>query len=166
MTGLRWVPTSPNIPLAMSPNYYVITGVVGGLAGGLDLGLFSPRAFQILGASWIKPQLISYLRAKCSGIGVDHVPTPSGPGVVFHANPDGGGDLCAAALYTLAECNRLSHGLIFTKANAGMMNLFYKVYGSDSIRRDLATKRPEQIVASWQPFLSRFRAERQPYLLY
>jgi uncharacterized protein YbbC (DUF1343 family) len=166
MTGLRWVPTSPNIPLAMSPNYYVITGVVGGLAGGLDLGLFSPRAFQILGASWIKPQLISYLRAKCSGIGVDPVPTSSGPGVVFHANPDGGGDLCAAALYTLAECNRLSHGLIFTKANAGMMNLFYKVYGSDSIRRDLATKRPEQIVASWQPFLSRFRAERQPYLLY
>jgi len=166
MTGLRWVPTSPNIPLAMSPNYYVITGVVGGLAGGLDLGLFSPRAFQILGASWIKPQLTSYLRAKCSGIGVDPVPTPSGPGVVFHANPDGGGDLCAAALYTLAECNRQSHGLIFTKANAGMMNLFYKVYGSDSIRRDLATKRPEQIVASWQPFLSRFRAERQPFLLY
>ncbi len=166
MTGLRWVPTSPNIPLAMSPNYYVITGVVGGLAGGLDLGLFSPRAFQILGASWIKPQLTSYLRAKCSGIGVDPISTPSGPGVVFHANPDGGGDLCAAALYTLAECNRLSHGLIFTKANAGMMNLFYKVYGSDSIRRDLATKKPEQIVASWQPFLSRFRAERQPYLLY
>jgi hypothetical protein len=97
---------------------------------------------------------------------VDPVSTPSGPGVLFHTNPDGGGDLCAAALYTLAECNRLSHGLIFTKANAGMMNLFYKVYGSDSIRRDLATKRPEQIVASWQPFLSRFRAERQPYLLY
>ena len=54
MTGLRWVATSPNIPLAMSPNYYVITGVVGGLAGGLDLGLFSPKAFQILGAPWIR----------------------------------------------------------------------------------------------------------------
>lgn len=166
MTGLRWVPTSPNIPLAMSPNYYVITGVVGGLAGGLDLGLFSPRAFQVLGAHWIKPQLTSYLRAKCPGIGVDSITTPSGPGVMFHANPDGGGDLCAAALYTLAECNRQSHGLIFTKANAGMMNLFYKVYGSDSIRRDLAMKRPEQIVASWQPFLSHFRAERQAFLLY
>jgi uncharacterized protein YbbC (DUF1343 family) len=166
MTGLRWVPTSPNIPLAMSPNYYVITGVVGGLAGGLDLGLFSPRAFQILGASWIKPQLTSYLRTKCPGIGVDPISTPSGPGVIFHANPDGGGDLCTAALYTLAECNKQSRGLIFTKAGASMMNLFYKVYGSDSIRRDLATKRPEQIVASWQPFLSKFRAERQPFLLY
>lgn len=166
MTGLRWVPTSPNIPLAMSPNYYVITGIVGGLAGGLDLGLFSPRAFQILGAHWIKPHMSSYLRSKCSGIGVDPITTPSGPGVMFHANPAGGGDLCAAALYTLAESNRQSRGLIFTKASGSMLNLFYKVYGSDSIRRELAAKHPEQIVASWQPFLSRFRTERQPYLLY
>ena len=166
MTGLRWVPTSPNIPLSMSPNYYVITGIVGGLADGLDLGLFSPRAFQILGAHWIKPELVSYLRAKCPGIGVDSCLTPSGWGVIFHANPAGGGDLCAAALYTLAESNKLSHGGIFSKASGSMMNLFYKVYGSDTIRRDLAVKRPEQIVASWQPFLTHFRAERQPFLLY
>jgi len=166
MTGLRWVPTSPNIPLSMSPNYYVITGIVGGLADGLDLGLFSPRAFQILGAHWIKPELVSYLRAKCPGIGVDSCLTPSGWGVIFHANPAGGGDLCAAALYTLAESNKLSRGGIFSKASASMMNLFYKVYGSDTIRRDLAVKRPEQIVASWQPFLTHFRAERQPFLLY
>jgi len=47
-----------------------------------------------------------------------------------------------------------------------MLNLFDKVYGSDSIRRDLATKGPDRIVASWRPFLERFRAERQPFLLY
>ncbi len=166
MTGLRWVQTSPNIPLAMSPNYYVITGIVGGLADGLDLGLFSPRAFQILGAPWITSEMASTLRVKCPGIGVDSIATSSGPGVIFHANPEGGGDLCAAALYTLAESNRLSRGGIFSKAPSSMMTLFYKVYGSDTIRRDLATKRPEQIVASWQPFLAYFRAERQPFLLY
>ena len=167
MTGLRWVPTSPNIPLAMSPNYYVITGIVGGLAGGLDLGLFSPRAFQVLGAAWMKQgKMISYLRSHAAGVGVIPAATASGPGILFEANPAGGGDLTAAALYTLAECDRQSRGLIFTKAGQGMMNLFYKVYGSDSIRRDLATKGPERIVASWQPFLSRFRAERQPDLLY
>ena len=86
--------------------------------------------------------------------------------MAFHANPEGGGNLCAAALYTLAASNKLSHGGIFSKANAEMMNLFYKVYGSDTIRHDLATKKPEQIVASWQPFLACFRAERQPFLLY
>lgn len=166
MTGLRWVQTSPNIPLAMSPNYYVITGIVGGLADGLDLGLFSPRAFQILGAHWMRPEIVPYLRARCPGIGVDPYNTASGPGVSFHVNPEGGGDLCAAALYTLASSNKLSHGGIFSKANGEMMNLFYKVYGSDTIRQDLATKSPEQIIASWQPFISRFRSERQPFLLY
>jgi hypothetical protein len=160
------VPTSPNIPMAMSPNYYVITGLVGELAGGPDQGLFSPRAFQVLGAPWVKPGMLSYLREKCAGIGVDPCKTASGPGVIFHANPEGNGDLTAASLYTLAECNRESHGAIFSKASAEKMNLFCKVYGSDTIRRDLAMMRPEQIVASWRPFLSRFRAEREPYLLY
>ena len=166
MTGLRWVPPSPNIPNEMSPNYYVITGVVGELAGGLDQGLFSPRAFQVLGAHWVKPQMVSYLRNKCEGIAVGPTTTSCGPGVIFHANPNGGGDLGAAALYTLAECNKESRGLIFSQASKSKINLFEKVYGSDTIRRELATRRPEQIVASWQPFLNRFRAERQAYLLY
>lgn len=166
MTGLRWVPPSPNIPNEMSPNYYVITGEVGELAGGLDQGLFSPRAFQVIGAHWVKPQFVPYLRSKCQGIQVDPTTTSCGPGAIFHANPNGGGDLAAAALYTLAECNKESRGLIFSQASKSKINLFNKVYGSESIRRDLATKRPEQIVASWQPFLAHFRSERQPYLLY
>jgi uncharacterized protein YbbC (DUF1343 family) len=166
MTGLHWVPPSPNIPNEMSPSYYVITGVVGELAGGLDQGLFSPKAFQVLGAPWVKPQMVSSLRAKCEDIKVEPTMTASGPGVIYYANPSGGGDLGAAALYTLAECNKESHGMIFTKASKSKIDLFQKVYGSDMIRRELATKRPEQIVASWQPFLSRFRSERQPYLLY
>ena len=166
MTGLRWVPPSPNIPNEMSPNYYVITGEVGELAGGLDQGLFSPRAFQVIGAHWVKSQFVPYLRAKCQGIGVDSTTTSCGPGAIFHANPNGGGDLAAAALYTLAECNKESRGLIFSQASKSKINLFNKVYGSESIRHDLSTKRPEQIVASWQPFLAKFRSERQPYLLY
>ena len=166
MTGLHWVPPSPNIPNEMSPSYYVITGVVGELAGGLDQGLFSPKAFQVLGAPWVKPQMVSSLRTKCEDIKVEPTVTASGPGVIYHANPSGGGDLGAAALYTLAECNKESHGMIFNKASKSKIDLFQKVYGSDTIRRELATKRPEQIVASWQPFLNRFRSERQPYLLY
>ena len=166
MTGLRWVPPSPNIPNEMSPNYYVITGEVGELAGGLDQGLFSPKAFQILGAHWVKPQMTSYLRSKCEEIRVDSTVTASGPGVIFHANPNGGGDLAAAALYTLAECNKESRGLIFSQASKSKINLFNKVYGSDTIRRDLSTMGPDRIVASWRPFLNHFRSERQPYLLY
>jgi uncharacterized protein YbbC (DUF1343 family) len=166
MTGLRWVPTSPNVPLAMSPHYYVITGVVGELADGLDQGLYSPRAFQILGAPWITPEMVWYLRAKYHDLEIDPYQTASGPGVIFHASPDGRGDLCAASLYTLAECNKESHGGIFSKASGEKLNLFYKVYGSDTIRHDLATMSPGEIIASWQPLLERFRAERAPFLLY
>jgi uncharacterized protein YbbC (DUF1343 family) len=166
MTGLRWVPPSPNIPNEMTPNYYVITGEVGELAGGLDQGLFSPGAFQVLGAHWVKPQMVTRLRSQCEGISVGPTTTSCGPGVIFHANPRGGGDLAAAALYTLAECNKESHGLIFTQASKTKINLFDKVYGSDSIRHELAVHRPEQIVASWRAPLARFRADRQPYLLY
>src|SRR5438128_9581985 len=32
-TGLRWVPTSPNIPYARTPLYYIATGMVGELGG-------------------------------------------------------------------------------------------------------------------------------------
>jgi hypothetical protein len=110
--------------------------------------------------------MLWYLRTKCRDFEVDPYQTSSGPGVIFHVPTDGMGDLCAASLYTLAACNKESHGAIFSRASGEKLNLFYKVYGSDTIRRELATKRPEQIVSSWEPFLQQFRAERQPFLLY
>ena len=56
--------------------------------------------------------------------------------------------------------------MIFSQASKSKINLFNKVYGSDTIRRDLSTMGPDRIVASWRPFLNHFRSERQPYLLY
>jgi uncharacterized protein YbbC (DUF1343 family) len=47
------------------------------------------------------------------------------------------------------------------------LELFHKVYGSDSLWNDL--KRgvsPSQIAARWQSSLSSFQASRQPFLLY
>ncbi len=166
MTGLHWVPPSPNIPNELSPSYYVISGVVGELAGGLDQALFSPRAFQVLGAHWMKPRMASYLQSKCPGITVTSTSTPSGPGVMFHVDPRGGGNLAACSLYTLAECDRESHGLIFSQSSRSKLNLFYKVYGSDSIRKDLASRGPDRIVASWNANLESFRRARAPFLLY
>jgi len=166
MTGLHWVPPSPNIPNELSPSYYVISGVVGELAGGLDQALFSPRAFQVLGAHWMKPRMASYLQSKCPGIMVTTTSTASGPGVMFHVNPDGSGDLAACSLYTLAECDRESHGLIFSQASKSKLNLFNKVYGCESIRRDLVKLGPDRIIASWKSNLESFRRDRMPFLLY
>jgi len=166
MTGLHWVPPSPNIPNELSPCYYVISGVVGELAGGLDQALFSPRAFQVLGAHWMKPRMASYLQSKCPEINVTTASTASGPGVMFHVNPVGGGNLAACSLYTLAECDRESHGLIFSQASKSKINLFNKVYGSESIRHDLVKLGPDRIIASWNSNIESFRRDRTPFLLY
>ncbi|NBV34379.1 MAG: DUF1343 domain-containing protein [Proteobacteria bacterium] len=51
-TGLRWVQTSPNIPRADSPAYYVATGIVGSLAG-LETGVGGATPFEICaGKGW------------------------------------------------------------------------------------------------------------------
>src|SRR5205823_12795965 len=51
-TGLRWVPTSPNIPRWYSPLYYVATGLLGELHGP-ETGVGGTRPFEILSARGI-----------------------------------------------------------------------------------------------------------------
>ncbi|MBL9127630.1 MAG: DUF1343 domain-containing protein, partial [Verrucomicrobiales bacterium] len=63
-TGLRWIPSSPNVPQGDTPLYLVATGVLGEV-GGLNLGTGSPLSFRVVGAPWIDPtrfakQLSSY----------------------------------------------------------------------------------------------------------
>ena len=53
-TGLRWFPTSPNIPKGTSPLYYVATGILGGLSG-LDIGIGTSRAFEFAAAKGVDP---------------------------------------------------------------------------------------------------------------
>ncbi len=48
-TGLRWIPTSPNIPRWNAPLYYVATGLIGELHGP-ETGVGGARPFEILPA--------------------------------------------------------------------------------------------------------------------
>jgi len=164
-TGLRWVRPSPNIPNCYSPFYYVITGVVSELGEGIDIGIGTPAAFEYFTAPWLKPNVYPYLASKCSGMGVYPYSTRCGRGVRFKVHPQSG-NLSAASLYLLAFSYRQTHGSIFTRAPHEKLNLFYKVYGTSKIREELARKSPEQIIASWTPFLNHFRGERRGFLLY
>ncbi len=51
-TGLQWVPTSPHIPTADVPMYYVATGILGEL-GVLSEGVGYTLPFRLVGAAWI-----------------------------------------------------------------------------------------------------------------
>jgi uncharacterized protein YbbC (DUF1343 family) len=65
----------------------------------------------------------------------------------------------------LAEMNRYSN--LFRRTPRSKLDIFYKVYGSASIRSQIERGvSPERIVASWQGNVQSFRREREPYLLY
>lgn len=51
-TGLKWIPTSPQIPNAMTVYYYPITGLLGELQL-VNIGVGYTLPFQVVGAPWI-----------------------------------------------------------------------------------------------------------------
>ena len=56
---------------------------------------------------------------------------------------------------------------MFTRSSGSKAELFYKSYGSESIRTLVRKGTPAaRIVASWTPSLVRFASERKPFLLY
>ncbi len=163
-TGLKWYRTSPNIPRGTSPHYYVVTGIVGSLSG-VDCGVGGPKPFEYIKAPWVDGDaLASRLRkADLGGVAV----TPISRGVAFQIHPRASANLTALAVHVLAEINRGAKPDLFARSSASKLDIFYKVYGSQSIRSALSKGvPPERIVASWQRDVEQFRRAREPYLLY
>jgi len=51
-TGLTWIPTSPQIPEAVTPLYYATTGLIGELSL-VSIGIGYTLPFKVVGAPWI-----------------------------------------------------------------------------------------------------------------
>lgn len=166
-TGLRWHRTSPNIPHASSPAYYVATGILGG-ASAIDIGIGTSNPFGYAGARGVNPSaLLAYCR-RLNTPGVAFSPYSRGGfgGVQLAINPRCGADLTALDVHLLAELNRQSGGKVLAMGGS-KLDLFNKVYGSESLYRDLRRGvSPLHIVAGWQRSNESFRARRQKYLLY
>jgi len=165
-TGLRWIPTSPNIPHATSPFYYVATGLIGELAG-IETGCGGPLPFEIILAHGLNANsFVHYLRSQ-NFQGITFTPYVNGvhQGAQLRIDPHAGADLTALGVYLLADIN---HGTnVFGNSNSEHLNLFYKCYGSESIRAQIERGvSPARIVASWGPSLTRFNADRKAALLY
>jgi uncharacterized protein YbbC (DUF1343 family) len=168
-TGLRWVQTSPNIPRADSPAYYVATGIVGSLAG-MEIGVGGPEPFQICAAPWLEAaEFTAYIR-ELRIPGVVATPYTSGRfrGSRLRIDPRAAGDLTALAVYLLAEVNRRAgRPDMFERASKDKLDIFYKVYGSRSIRDSLRSRDPAvRVVQSWQGNVISFRGQRESFLLY
>lgn len=167
-TGLGWVQTSPNIPRATSPFYYVATGLVGELAG-VDTGVGGRTPFELFAVRGANASAMARRLHDAQIPGVEFAPYADGPwqGVRLRIDPQNAGNLTGVGMYLLAEANRTARSDVFTRSPASKLELFYKCYGSRSIRaqivRGLAVPR---IVNGWQGYINDFEGERNPYLLY
>lgn len=165
-TGLRWVPTSPNIPRSSSPLYYVATGLVGELAG-LEIGCGGPDPFEIISTKWLNAgRFTAYMRSlNMPGVSFSEYSKSGFQGSRVHIEPHADANLCALGVYMLAGLNRGTN--VFERSHGDKLQMFYKCYGSQSIRAQIEHGVPvSRIVAGWSGNIARFESERKPYLLY
>lgn len=167
-TGLRWHATSPNIPHATSPLYYVATGILGGGAA-MDIGIGSENPFGYAGASGVNPQAMLNYCQRLGASGVSFAPYSKGGfgGVRLSIHPRAQADLTALDVLMLGELNRLTSGRVLSKMGGDKLNLFNKVYGSESLYQNLRRGVPaSRIVAGWSSYTNSFRNSRQRHLMY
>jgi uncharacterized protein YbbC (DUF1343 family) len=166
--GLPWRRTSPNIPYASSPLNYVATGILGGSAG-VDVGVGTGDPFGFVGANGVNGAELAARAQRWGFPGVGYAPYSNrgAGGVRLSINPRTPANITALDVFLLAEINRMTHGAALGRMRGDQLSLFNKVYGSDSLRRDLMRGTPPaSIVASWRGFEESFKSRRQKYLLY
>src|SRR5712691_1004073 len=158
-TGLRWVPTSTNIPHATSPLYYVATGMVGELSGP-ETGIGGYAPFEMISAKWLNAESFTrYLQSLyMPGVYFHEFRGGRQQGSLLRIDPKAPADLTALGIYMLAELNRTSGFALFRRTSRSKLDIFFKVYGSSSIRSQLERGvSASNIVGSWKEDVVRFR---------
>jgi len=167
-TLLRWIPTSPNIPRANSTSAYVVTGMAGELTG-VETGVGGQAPFETISASWLDGDSFTRHLNSLGLSGISFHPMQRGKqqGCYFTLSRDPDTNLTAVGMYILADINRASHNSLFRQTSPSKLDIFFKIYGSASIRSQLESGvSAEKIIASWRDNETSFRRARVPYLLY
>ncbi len=170
-TGLRWIPTSPNIPGPNSPLYYAATGILGGLDG-VDIGIGTGRPFEYAGGKGINQDQFAADMNRMGIPGVRFSPyvssrKPGFGGVALNINPHGSTDLIALAVILCSEVVRRSNGHPIRATSGDTLTLFHKVWGSESLWNALKSRRPAgQVITGFQSYARGFAGSRQGFLLY
>ena len=173
-TGLKWVPTSPNVPNGETPMYLASTGILGEL-GGLNLGGGTPYRFQCFSAPWLNAATTSKTLNSYQLRGVAFRPMSyqktSGEwvqGVKIDITNTSQSPLMCLNLHIWDAIKRTSGRDLFREAQKSghSFNMFDKVIGTDQVRRSMERGQSSSfIVASWKNGETQFRARRQKYLI-
>ena len=186
-TGLKWVATSPNIARIESARGYVATGFFGelGVSNGanpegvptkaLDGTVFYP--FDIFALEGADPEELARQMTEYGFHGVKFTPVrfkpPTGryrnvvmSGVKVTVDPKAPANLTAINIAGLAYLRRqLPRKNFFSDAENTLM--FDKLNRSRETRKQiLSGMGSRQILASWDPGVTKWLEERKPYLMY
>lgn len=173
-TGLRWVPTSPNVRTANAPLYYVSTGILGEI-GGVDIGIRRGKPFEIIAAPWLDADRFA-ARMNAYGLrGVRFLPYRGRSdkymlgGVEIKFTDPARAPLTAINFYALEGIKKETGRDLFADAVKRNSNfqMFDKVNGTTATRTSLqAGVSPTAIARSWASDEARFRRQRTRYLIY
>jgi len=170
-THLHWIPTSPNVPTIGAARGYTATGFLGEI--GIESGLGGPAPFQAFaGSGWNTSELARRFNAlRIPGVHASPFRYWAGSsydGVYLAIDPRNAGNLSAISFQAIEILEQTVDGFsAFARTDGDQREMFDKVTGQPSIRRDLMDGRPvRSIVRSWNSGVTRWAEERLPYLLY
>jgi uncharacterized protein YbbC (DUF1343 family) len=169
-TGLRWIPTSPNIPYGLTPLVYLATGLVD--EAGVNNGVGTDRPFEYAGGYGFDPEAYAAWLERRAIPGVRFAPVTWAPLRGFWA-----GKTLAGVYLNITDPHafpsvRTAVELMAAARAQGKLHVAHSAimdrdWGTDSVRRALLSgASAESVVASWQPGLRAFDAVRRRYLLY
>jgi uncharacterized protein YbbC (DUF1343 family) len=176
-TGLKWVPTSPNIPTIGAARGYTATGFLGEI--GIESGIGGPAPFQVVAGNGWDPAPLArqFKNLDIPGVRVlpyryradsDRWGESYYSGVYLQIDPRNSGNLTAISLQAIEILEREIDGFsAFGHTTTDEREMFAKVTGQAGLRRDLIEGRPvSDIVRSWNAGVVHWAQERKPYLLY
>ncbi|MDR1146576.1 MAG: DUF1343 domain-containing protein [Verrucomicrobiales bacterium] len=177
-TGLRWVPTSPNIPTPQAAVGYAATGLLGDIgvtnganvtaypfqviaAENLDAGGMT-RRFNAIGLSGVTADPFSFYPAGGKYAGVRY------SGIRLDLDPHARANLLAINFRVLDVLRVMTpRKNYFKRASADGVKMFDKINGGPANRTAwLAGRNGDLIARSWRVREASWLAERKPYLLY
>jgi uncharacterized protein YbbC (DUF1343 family) len=167
-TGLKWIPTSPNIPNIAAARAYSATGFLGEI--GIESGCGGPYPFLIVaGRGWPDSTLVRRVNAlQIPGVRATSYHGDDEDGIFLHIDPRNAGNLTAINFQTIDILENEVDGFsTFGRTDPEQRDMFDKVAGNTRLRHQLAGGRAvSDIVHSWDSGVTRWAIERQPYLLY
>ena len=169
-TGLKWVPTSPNMPYARTTLVYLATGLVD--EAGVNNGIGTDKPFEYAGGYSFDPAPFRDALAARKIPGVEFEPADYSPARGFWAGKTLHGVFLNVTDPHVFPSVRTAVELLAAARAQGKYNVPHpanmdRAWGTDAVRLALSDgASPDAIVASWQPGLAAFRALRAKYLLY